>query len=302
MRAETYLIPHSNGNTEIPAGVHVYNFSSPIPTQVPTSFEGEFGKIRYTVQAILDRPWKFNQTSTVAFTVLKPLDLNQHLLTLKKRREEKLTKTFCCWPCTSNPLYVGVNIPMIGYVPGQKVPITVELNNTSGVSVTGIKTKLDRKVSYISQKPRTKTREVNESLAALLTTVSNDEPVQFLQELEIPSVVPTGNCSVLVIDYMIKVKVHVDGCHKNPTIKIPITIGTVPFTTSPTTTEPYANQIGWTEQLLSPTAPESPGLDDILPPSYEQAMNGMVVNVNDDEPNAIGFHAFIPRYPVYNLE
>lgn len=31
-------------------------------------------------------------------------------------------------------------------------------------------------------------------------------------------------------------------------------------------------------------------------------MNGMAVNVNDDEPNAIGFQAFIPRYPVYKFD
>lgn len=302
LRAETYLIPQSHDNTEIPAGVHVYNFASPIPTQVPTSFEGQHGKIRYTVQAILDRPWKFDQTSTVAFTVLKPLDLNLHLLTLKERRVEKLTKTFCCWPCTSSPLYVRVEIPVTGYVPGQKIPITVAVNNTSSVPVLGINSKLKRKVSYISQKPREKTRVVDESLARVWTAVRNDESGQYTQKLEIPSVVPTGKCSVLVIDYTLQVKVHVDGCYKNPKINIPITIGTIPFTPTPTTAEPDVNQIGWIDGLLSPTAPESPGSDDILPPSYEQAMNGMAVNVNDDEPNAIGFQAFIPRYPVYKFD
>lgn len=282
LRAHTYLIPENNGNTEIPAGVHIYNFASPIPTQVPTSFEGKHGKIRYTVRAILDRPWKFDQTSTVAFTVLKPLNLNDHLLTLKERRKEKLTKTFCCWPCTSSPLNIIVRVPMTGYVPGQKIPITVELNNTSSVSVLGINSKLKRKVSYISQLPRAKTRVVDETLARVWTTVNDDESTQYTQELEIPSVVPTGQCSVLVIDYMLHVKIHVSGCHINPKINIPITIGTIPFMPSP-------SGAGWINALPSPTAPESPGIDEILPPSYEEAMNGMAVNVNDDEPNATGY-------------
>ncbi|XP_065095363.1 arrestin domain-containing protein 2-like [Ochlerotatus camptorhynchus] len=294
LRAETSLIPQSYGNTEIPAGIHVYNFSSPIPTEVPTSFEGDYGKIRYTVRAILDRPWKFDQTSTAAFTVLKPLDLNQHILTLKECRKEKRTKTFCCWLCLSSPLYVGVELPVTGYVPGQKIPITVALNNTSSVEVIGIKSKLERKVSYISEFPREKTRVVDERLASVWTTVRNDKSAQYTQELKVPSVAPTGKCSVLVIDYVLVVKVHVDGCHSNPEIEIPITIGTIPFTLPPTTAEPNVDQIGWTLALPLPTAPESPGTDNILPPSY----GGTAVNVNDNEPTAIGFQALFPRNPV----
>nr|XP_019535179.2 arrestin domain-containing protein 2-like isoform X2 [Aedes albopictus] len=313
LRAETKLIAESNSNTEIPAGIHVYNFSSPIPVNVPTSFEGEHGKIRYTVRAILDRPWKFDQTCTAAFTVLKPLDLNQHILSTKERKKEKLTKTFCCWPCSSNPLHIAVEIPVSGYVPGQKIPITVALNNTSSTSVVGIKSSLERKVSYISQYPREKTRVVGKSLASVWTTVTRDEAASYTQKLEIPSVAPTGKCSVLAIEYFLKVKVHVDGLHSNPKIKIPIMIGTIPYASPPTmptnaAATPYNDDIGWSADVAAPDIPSAPVLPpsptdtEVPPPSYEEAMHGTAINVNDDEPNAIGFQAFIPRYPVYKFD
>lgn len=54
----------------------MYNFSAQLPATLPSSFEGQFGYIRYTVKGILNRPWKFDQECKAAFTVISPLDLN----------------------------------------------------------------------------------------------------------------------------------------------------------------------------------------------------------------------------------
>lgn len=66
-----------NGNEiELPAGEHNYPFTFVVPPHVPSSFEGEFGHVRYTIKAVLDRPWKFDQETKMVFTVISPLDLN----------------------------------------------------------------------------------------------------------------------------------------------------------------------------------------------------------------------------------
>ncbi|XP_062563974.1 arrestin domain-containing protein 3-like [Armigeres subalbatus] len=289
LRAETKLIPQRDESTEIAAGVHVYNFASPIPLNVPTSFEGECGKIRYTVRAILDRPWKFDQTCTAAFTVLKPLDLNHHISNLKVRKKQKLIKTFCCWPCASNPLHIQVEIPMSGYVSGQKIPITVSLNNTSNTRVTGIKSSLQRKVSYISQHPKQKTRVMSKFLSNDWTAVTHDESATYLIELDVPEVAPTGKCSVLVIEYLLVVIVYVSGLHLNSRVELPITIGTIPFPSSPTvsTTTATVSNEQTDETLTAIVLPLSVANDEALPPSYEEAMSGLTININDDHPSAI---------------
>jgi hypothetical protein len=51
-----YLLGSGNsGETELPAGAHSYPFSCALPPQLPCSFEGEFGYIRYTIKVTLDR-------------------------------------------------------------------------------------------------------------------------------------------------------------------------------------------------------------------------------------------------------
>jgi hypothetical protein len=65
------------GITEVlPAGEHSFPFSMMLPNHLPSSFEGEYGYVRYTVKATLDRPWKFDHEVKAAFTVLSHLDLN----------------------------------------------------------------------------------------------------------------------------------------------------------------------------------------------------------------------------------
>lgn len=58
------------------AGEYSFPFSYVLPYNVPSSFEGEHGHVRYTARAVIDRPWKFDHETKTAFSVICPLDLN----------------------------------------------------------------------------------------------------------------------------------------------------------------------------------------------------------------------------------
>lgn len=49
------------------------------------------------------------------------------------------SKTFCCLCCGSPPLSVNVRVPVKAYVPGQKIPIRVDVDNQSGLVVNEVK-------------------------------------------------------------------------------------------------------------------------------------------------------------------
>lgn len=74
-----HLLGSKNGpEIKLPAGVHTYPFTCALPPTLPSSYEGQWGHVRYTVKVTLDRPWKFDQDAKIAFTVITPLDLNQN--------------------------------------------------------------------------------------------------------------------------------------------------------------------------------------------------------------------------------
>lgn len=62
----------------MPAGFHKYPFTFSLPPNIPCSFEHAYGHIRYTMKAVIDRPWRFNHECKIAFTVVSSYDLNIH--------------------------------------------------------------------------------------------------------------------------------------------------------------------------------------------------------------------------------
>ena len=65
------------------AGSHRYPFTFSLPPNVPSSFEGEHGYVRYTAEATMERPWKFNHVTRCAFTVISLVDLNLEPMELR---------------------------------------------------------------------------------------------------------------------------------------------------------------------------------------------------------------------------
>ena len=60
----------------LPAGDHQYPFSFQLPIELPSSFEGEFGYVSYTIKVLVNRPWHFDYETKVVISVNSIYDLN----------------------------------------------------------------------------------------------------------------------------------------------------------------------------------------------------------------------------------
>lgn len=64
------------GESRLEEGEHVYPFSVSLPINLPSTFHGEFGHVRYVVKVVIDIPWGKDKELEKTFEVVAPLNLN----------------------------------------------------------------------------------------------------------------------------------------------------------------------------------------------------------------------------------
>ncbi|XP_012255957.1 arrestin domain-containing protein 17 isoform X2 [Athalia rosae] len=285
-----YLLGGASGvEIQLPPGEHSYPFSCVLPPNLPSSFESDLGHVRYTVKATLDRPWKFDQEVKTAFTVVSALDLNQERGAADPVQEE-LTKTFCCLCCGSAPLNVTVSLPVRGYVPGQAIPIRLNVENHSDVAVDTVKFYLRKVVTYTATSPTLSTKRIKIVVSEIgKGPVEGGATVNWEERLNVPPLPPSNlaNCGIIRLEYNLKVEACVSGWyHRNLKRNIPVYIGTIPLTSyQPPVAPPSGSILKLDEYPTKPADPTYGGY-----PSGYPEFNPGFGNPDTPEPSApLGF-------------
>ncbi|CAO1405671.1 unnamed protein product [Diamesa tonsa] len=315
-----YLLGGINaGETELPAGTHTYPFTCALPPTLPSSFEGEHGHVRYTVKMTLDRPWKFDQDTKMAFTVISPVDLNK-IERLREPHKLVLEKTFCCFCCASAPLTVVIALPVTGYVSGQTIPLLAEIDNASNVDVEKIKFLFRKNLAFHTMAPRMTKRDVKIIGELAIGPFNRSEQRTVKQTLDIPPLPPSNldNCGIIDLHYDLQVICEVSGMHANLEGVIPITLGTVPL--SGYQPQAPANQsIDFTTMPTQPVSPDNVGgavgwnmadgnqlYPNIPPPTFTETeyQSRTIKDKGDNEHTRLmgNQDSFSPRYPTYTFQ
>lgn len=279
-------------------GTTTYSFACMLPTQLPSSVEGKYGHIRYSCKVVVDRPWKTDKEFRLSFSVIKTEDLNLMSPTLYIPSKSEIVRHFYCCCFKSKPFYMSASIPFAGYVPGQKIEVTINMNNQSNVDIEGTKVSLERNTQYISQTPRKKIRleclTVKEVFGVGMRACGSGE---IRLTLPVPPLAPTNTnfCRVLTTTYQLKILAKVAGAHKNPHLNIPITIGTIPFNAS--AQAPHYDAVMNSSIASTSSHPSAPIGFNLPPPSYEEAMRIEPEMTEND----VNISVFNPRYPVWNF-
>ncbi|XP_030374607.1 arrestin domain-containing protein 17 [Scaptodrosophila lebanonensis] len=316
----TYLLG-SEQNTDrltISAGVHTYNFACQLPYQCPSSFEGRYGCIRYIAKVELLRPWKFHQAYTHGFTVLKMMDLNFETPQLKLAAHSEGYRTFCCGPCKTEPLKMELHLPQAGYVPGQRIPVTVVVINNTGVAVSELRLSLVMLIRYFSVTPEHSRVERIVVSKAKGDSVLRQSTRSMTIDLLVPATPPTclSLCNLIQVAYQLEVEALIKSLREQQVMTMPVTIGTIPLAVAGVVVQqpprrsahyeapsnrnsndelPIVTAIANVPNQLTPSSA------DIPPPAYEESKYTVRGNINEEELHAFGANEFAPLYPIYSM-
>lgn len=220
---------------EVDAGEWVYPFEYELPGNIAYSTEGKHGEIYYGIKVILNIPQELDKEIKLPLTIVRYEDLNTMPL-LKYPKREETSKTFCWFfiCCLgSSPLVMSASIPYSGFVPGQKIPVTIEMNNQSHVEVKSTKITLKGLHKFNFEYPSTSKHVEKYRLDYKLASgVKAGKFVKLEEYVKVPEMLNPSNedyCKIFQITYVIKIAAIVDDPHQSPCIHIPITVGSFPL-------------------------------------------------------------------------
>lgn len=228
----------------------MYDFSFQLKHRLPSTFSGAYGKIKYKIIFVIDRPWKLDEKQQVPLTIIQLFDFTCGSDLLKasgplsrssfehhflKAIEENISRTIGY--LASGPVTLHVLIPKSYYVPLEKIPIEVIVTNNSRISIDKLKFSIVKTVDYTMAKyagifdAKNKKTEILKMTKKEAGGVNKKTEQRYQHSMEIPDTIPTqlvGVSKLIRITYKLTIEAKLSGLYKNVMVQLPIIIGNVP--------------------------------------------------------------------------
>lgn len=212
--------------------------------------------MRYTVRAKYDILYNPDKFHTVPFFITSELDFNKlPNLHVPLRDTTESFYGLCCFK--PRPLELTHELPRVGYIPGETIPITIELDNHSSVRVDFVKVELLKNLIFMTTDPvmdkKTETKLLNEHF--FYTTVPPGDSQIFKTDFYLD---PSYNwkvfnkCEIINCEYFVRTEAEMSGCNKNPHIITTVVIGTIPFDEVDNNSNVVSTKDDTVEELVRP--------------------------------------------------
>ncbi|KAJ3261339.1 Arrestin domain-containing protein 4 [Boothiomyces macroporosus] len=230
------LIGDGNMNTvpiEIEAGEHVYPFEFRLPpTNLPASFEGPFGSVKYMITAVLLKSGYKKQTVSSEIVVPSTRDVGASELAESVSIKKDGYAGLLFW--RSGYFSVTASIPKGGFTSEEIAPITLDIVNHSNHGLILHSVYLKQKVTYITidrtRGPRTErihrlnySEEFPPSIREINRLIQFPIPPSSIMN-------PDIDTSILKVQHFFDIKIQ-SGARFSSIIKIqlPVVVGGFPY-------------------------------------------------------------------------
>lgn len=167
-------------------------------------------------------------------------------------------------------------MPHGGYANGQRINYLIHIDNQTMSDIDSYTVKFSQNMTFTAHTPHHKTRSVKKELyrdtfqESCLRLSKRIFKGDFVIDATAPS---TEVDSIVNVNYMLKVTLHVSGCNTDKDLMVRVVIGTIPIRESLLLTPTAPVNEGYPLIAVTPTAPqlmenENENSND-LPPSYK---------------------------------
>ncbi|KAG5281528.1 hypothetical protein AALO_G00073270 [Alosa alosa] len=261
----------ASGHTVLPPGKHVFPFTCQLPQgDFPPSFNGTYGKIRYSMVVAIHRPWHLAKEFDTEVQFASRTDANHPHLRMPLTGSN--AKTLCCLWCTSGPVSINAQVERKGFSPGETVKIIAEIGNASSRTVTPHAKLVMEQICYTSGRAKRKYVSSVKSSKDGQSIGPNTTDVHSEIMLHIPenAALTIANCQIIDVQYYVMLSLKISRS-SDLEVKFPIALCGIPFNPNqaPTTVQPQSQHPGqypnqqpgpYSNQQAAPYQNPPPGL------------------------------------------
>ncbi|XP_077418343.1 arrestin domain-containing protein 3-like [Vanacampus margaritifer] len=215
---KTFVFQEGYGNNVVTQGSHTYPFTFQIPQlNLPSSFKGSHGKIKYTLEANLSRSMRTDSKAKTHFIVMNKSHSDPMLMSPQQGITDKKMNIF-----SSGTVGMEVNIEKTGYFQGEGIKVVAYILNKSSRDIRP-KYCLYKKYSYFaSSKRKVETKKILKEVGESIPPSAGQSVTRIITipPTTCPSIL---NCNIIKAEYRLKVYLDVKYA-SDPEIKFPVVV------------------------------------------------------------------------------
>ncbi|XP_067640260.1 arrestin domain-containing protein 3 isoform X2 [Eurosta solidaginis] len=208
---------------ELSPGEHTFEFTVPLERNLPSSFKGSYGSIKYKLRILIQRPWTFDERHVIPLTIMKHMPLSPCYRSNPTSVEKQITKTISLFG--TRPITMLALLPEDAAVRGEPLKICVTVTNNSTTNVEKLRFSALQYIWYYSHVPLRIQKMECVTIANKETgAVHKKSERSFAHELMIPTTAqPTDDelSGVINISYELRVEAVLRGFFKNLVLNLP---------------------------------------------------------------------------------
>ncbi|XP_037942670.1 arrestin domain-containing protein 3-like [Teleopsis dalmanni] len=221
--SESPLAAFEPRGVELNPGEHTFDFSMPLEWNLPSSFKGSYGSIKYKLRVLIQRPWTFDERHIIPIKVVKHMPLHATYRANPTSLEKQITKTISLFG--TRPITMVALLPEDFAVRGEPMRICVTVTNNSTTNVEKLRFSVLQYIWYYSHVPlRIQKTECVSILCKETGAVQKKSERSFAHELLLPITAQPSDdqfSGVINISYELRVEAVLRGFFKNLVLNLP---------------------------------------------------------------------------------